>query len=100
MKASIEKFVDIGEDGGYIAVIKYEMTGKYYPATLENPAEYPEAEWELDSVHDADNEDTITDPQIIKAVDKYLDLIASEVSGDCEDDAGRNYEPDDGWDEL
>jgi hypothetical protein len=93
----VEKFLDIGEDGGFFVDIKYKIVGKYYPATLETPAEYREAEWELESVYDADHK-LITDPAVIAMVDKHLDSIAREVSGDCEEHAGEMYEMQD-WDD-
>ena len=96
--SSITKEVDV--DGEWYEVeVSYEIVGKYYPATLTDPAEYPEAEWSIERAIDADGCE-VTDKAILKAIETELDKL--NIAAECEEHAADDAEQsraDARWDE-
>lgn len=81
--SAITKEIDV--DGEcYEVEVSYEIVGKYYPATLTDPAEYPEAEWSLERAIDADGCE-VTDKAVLKAIEVELDKLY--IAAECEDHA-------------
>ena len=96
--SSITKEIDV--DGEWYEVdISYEIVGKYYPATLTDPAEYPEAEWTLEKATDAEGNE-VTDKEILSDIEK--ELWRSNIESDIlesEADAAQQARADREWDE-
>lgn len=96
--SSITKEIDV--DGEWYEVeISYQIVGKYYPATLTDPAEYPEAEWTLEKATDAEGNE-VTDKEILSDIEK--ELWRSNIESDIlesEADAAQQSRADREWDE-
>jgi len=96
--SSITKEIDV--DGEWYEVeISYQIVGKYYPATLTDPAEYPEAEWTLEKATDAEGNE-VTDKEILSDIEK--ELWRSNIESDIlesEADAAQQARADREWDE-
>lgn len=85
---SITKEIDV--DGEWYEVeIRYQIVGKYYPATLTDPAEYPEAEWTLEKATDAEGNE-VTDKATLQAIESELDRMG--IAAECEENECESFE--------
>ena len=69
MTGTFEIPYEFGEDYQYLEVdikVDYEICGRYFPATRDEPAEYPEVYVEFK---------TIVDPPSMSDVDELLNLV-------------------------
>lgn len=85
---SITKEIDV--DGEWYEVeISYEITGRYIPATRIDPAEYPEAEWQVERVTDAEGNE-VTDKGALRAIETELDRMS--IAAECEEREAESVE--------
>lgn len=70
----------------YSVEIAHKFSGRYYPATLTDPAEYPDFEWWIEQVTDEDGA-IVTDSAIISACEEELEKIASDLETEAYEDA-------------
>lgn len=74
------------EEGLFDAELSYTISGRYIPATRTDPEEYPEVEWEIESVKDLAGEE-IDDVELTEAIrQKLIDMdISSDILGNESD---------------
>ena len=96
---SFSEEIDVGGEW-YGVEIRYQIVGKYYPATLTDPAEYPEAEWTLEKATDAEGNE-VTDKAMLQAIESELDRMS--IAAECEEnecEALEQSRADAKWDEY
>lgn len=78
-----EMYVDHYENIEFIVTIGWRASGRYIPATLTQPEEYPEFEWWIKSIHELSGD--ITDGEIIDAQDDIQEqLEKSDILAEVE----------------
>ena len=88
----------------YWVELRYDIIGRYIPATRIDPEEWPEVEWEIENLKSSDddgNEYDVTDKDEIQSVIDFL--IKDGIDGtllECAADYEENRRAEEKWERM
>lgn len=88
----------------YWVELRYNIVGRYIPATRIDPEEWPEVEWEIENLKSSDddgNEYDVTDEAEIQSVIDFL--IKDGIDGtllECAADYEENRRAEEKWERM